>query len=399
MSEKAVIVKDLKKSFRLPHENQNSIKGKLINFHKRGYEVQEVLKGISFEVEKGDFFGIVGRNGSGKSTLLKLLSGIYHPDSGSIKVNGKLTPFIELGVGFNPELSGRDNVFLNGALLGFSRKEMEEKYDDIVAFSELERFMGQKLKNYSSGMQVRLAFSIAIQADTDVLILDEVLAVGDEAFQKKCFDYFNDLKKRKKTVILVTHDMASVQRFCNKALFLHNGEVKLVGSPEKVSGMYTISNIDNSKDDNQDNQQQKTSKYIDINKIYTKNNGKETNIFSNNEDIEVFVDFTVKREVDATIGLSLRRLDDTLLAGMGSKIDLGLSNLKKGKHTASCVVKAGQLLKDRYSLNISFWSESRELLAYHDSTLGSEGIYTIEVIGNFEARSGMFNINGEWRDI
>jgi len=178
--------------------------------------------------------GVVGRNGSGKSTLLKLLSGIYTPTKGSITVKGKLTPFIELGVGFNPELSGRDNVYLNGALLGFSRAEMGEKYDEIVAFSELERFMDQKLKNYSSGMQVRLAFSIAIQTNTDILVLDEVLAVGDEAFQRKCFDYFKQIKAQKKTVILVTHDMASVRRFCNRAIMIDNGKVVADGQPEEV---------------------------------------------------------------------------------------------------------------------------------------------------------------------
>src|SRR5690606_7141480 len=154
---------------------------------RRKYEKQQVLKDINFEIKKGEFFGIVGRNGSGKSTLLKLLAGIYSPDSGHVQVNGKLVPFIELGVGFNPELTGRENVFLNGALLGFNRKEMESMYEEIVEFAELERFMDQKLKNYSSGMQVRLAFSIAIRAKADILVLDEVLAVGDEAFQKKCY--------------------------------------------------------------------------------------------------------------------------------------------------------------------------------------------------------------------
>ena len=173
----ALDVQHITKEFKLPHESQNSLKGRLINFNKRGYEIQRVLDDISFTVYKGDFIGIVGRNGSGKSTLLKIISEIYTPNGGHVDVHGKLTPFIELGVGFNPELSGRDNVFLNGALLGFSRSEIEERYDDIVAFSELERFMDQKLKNYSSGMQVRLAFSIAIQADTDILVLDEVLAV------------------------------------------------------------------------------------------------------------------------------------------------------------------------------------------------------------------------------
>lgn len=236
----AVVVKDLYKSFKLPHEQHSDIKQLIVNFRKRekGYEVQKVLDRISFEISEGDFFGIVGRNGSGKSTLLKILAGIYAPDKGLVQVNGSLTPFIELGVGFNPELTGRENVFLNGALLGFSRSEMEAMYDDIVEFAELGRFMDQKLKNYSSGMQVRLAFSIAIRADGDILLLDEVLAVGDEAFQKKCFDYFDTLKKANKTVILVTHSMDNVKRFCNKAMLLSQGKIEIVGDPDTVSESY-----------------------------------------------------------------------------------------------------------------------------------------------------------------
>ena len=191
-NEAAIIVKDLYKSFRLPHEQSSGLKQTIVNFAKRkkGYETQEVLKDVSFEIKKGEFFGIVGRNGSGKSTLLKLLAAIYVPDKGLVQVNGSLTPFIELGVGFNPELTGRENVFLNGALLGFSQSEMDAMYNDIVEFAELEKFMDQKLKNYSSGMQVRLAFSIAIRAKGDILLLDEVLAVGDTIFQKKCYEYF-----------------------------------------------------------------------------------------------------------------------------------------------------------------------------------------------------------------
>ena len=181
----AIKVENISKTFKLPHEKTNSIKGAFVNFYRRNrtYEKQEVLKDISFEVKEGEFFGIVGRNGSGKSTLLKMLAGIYSPSKGSITINGKLTPFIELGVGFSPELTGRENVYLNGSLLGFNRQEMDEMYDEIVEFAELEKFMDQKLKNYSSGMQVRLAFSIAIRVKSDILVLDEVLAVGDEAFQ------------------------------------------------------------------------------------------------------------------------------------------------------------------------------------------------------------------------
>lgn len=240
----AVKVQDLTKSFKIPLEASSGIKQKLINTLKgrKGYRDFTPLNDISFEIEKGDFFGIVGRNGSGKSTLLKTIAGIYTPNKGAVHVNGTLVPFIELGVGFNPELTGRENVFLNGALLGFSHDEMEAMYDDIVEFAELGEFMDERLKNYSSGMQVRLAFSIAIRAEGDVLLLDEVLAVGDEAFQRKCFDYFDKLKRQKKTVILVTHDMASVERFCNKAMMLEKGKIKTIGSPNKIAAEYSRSN-------------------------------------------------------------------------------------------------------------------------------------------------------------
>ncbi len=242
--ELAVEVKNLYKSFKLPHEQHSGIKQMLVNVAKRkkGYETQEVLKDVSFDINKGEFFGIVGRNGSGKSTLLKLLAGIYTPDSGLVQVNGSLTPFIELGVGFNPELTGRENIFLNGALLGFGRKEMEAMYDEIVEFAELEKFMDQKLKNYSSGMQVRLAFSIAIRAQSDILLLDEVLAVGDEAFQKKSIAVFEKYKARKQTIILVTHDMSVVERFCTRALMIDKGEVVKIGNPSEVTKLYSGAN-------------------------------------------------------------------------------------------------------------------------------------------------------------
>jgi ABC-2 type transport system ATP-binding protein len=236
----AIKVENVSKTFKLPHEKNSSIKGALVSVGKRkkGYERQKVLNGVSFEVKKGEFFGIVGRNGSGKSTLLKLLAGIYTPNKGGIRINGKLTPFIELGVGFNPELTGRENVYLNGALLGFNRKEMDAMYNDIVDFAELERFMDQKLKNYSSGMQVRLAFSIAIRAKSDILLIDEVLAVGDAAFQTKCFNYFNDLKSSETTVIFVSHDRTSLERFCDRGILIDDGELVVVGDISDVLKEY-----------------------------------------------------------------------------------------------------------------------------------------------------------------
>lgn len=272
------------KTFRIPIDSVNMLKQKVVGFllRKKGYRDFTPLKNVSFNIEEGDFFGIVGKNGSGKSTLLKLIAGIYTPNKGHIRTKGKLVPFIELGVGFNPELSGRDNVYLNGALLGFSRKEVDEMYDDIVDFAEMHDFMEERLKNYSSGMQVRLAFSIAIKAKGDILMLDEVLAVGDEAFQKKCYAYFDKLKREKKTVILVTHDMGAVERFCNKAVLIEDGKVKIQGKPHIVAAAYSMSNqLEHSKIHKFD----KTSAPFDVS-IYD-SQGKENNSFKHNEQITI----------------------------------------------------------------------------------------------------------------
>ncbi|MDW8681350.1 ABC transporter ATP-binding protein [Streptococcus suis] len=253
MTEKklAVKVEHVSKFFKLPTESTQSLRTALVNRFKgvRGYKEQHVLRDINFDVEEGDFFGIVGRNGSGKSTLLKIISQIYEPEQGKVTVNGKLVSFIELGVGFNPELTGKENVYLNGAMLGFTTQEIDAMYDDIVEFAELEEFMNQKLKNYSSGMQVRLAFSVAIKAQGDILILDEVLAVGDEAFQRKCNDYFLERKKSGKTTILVTHDMGAVKKYCNKAVLIENGLIKAYGEPDQVANQYSFDNANQVKTD------------------------------------------------------------------------------------------------------------------------------------------------------
>lgn len=239
----AVSVKDIHKNFILPQSKDTSLKQAAVNIVKKNKKVtQKVLDGVNFDIYEGDFFGIVGRNGSGKSTLLKLLAGVYVPTSGSVGINGGLTPFIELGVGFNVELSGKDNVYLNGALLGFTRRQMDEIYDEIVDFAELGPFMDQKLKNYSSGMQVRLAFSIAIKAKNDILIFDEVLAVGDEAFQRKCLDVFEKYKASGQTVILVTHDMDIVRKFCNRSILLSDGKILSQKSPEEIALLYSSLN-------------------------------------------------------------------------------------------------------------------------------------------------------------
>ena len=249
----AIKVDNVSKDFILVHERKGTIKGVFTSMFRHATikkETQHALKNISFEIKKGEFFGIVGRNGSGKSTMLKILAGIYQPTKGSTTINGRLVPFIELGVGFNTELSGRDNVYLNGAVLGFSKKEIDDMYDDIVQFAEMERFMDQKLKNYSSGMQVRLAFSMATRAKADILLVDEVLAVGDADFQRKCFNYFKQLKKNKTTVVFVTHDMSSVREYCDRAIMIEKSEIIAAGSANKVATKYTRMFIEDATTDN-----------------------------------------------------------------------------------------------------------------------------------------------------
>ncbi|GAC1387360.1 MAG: hypothetical protein NVS1B7_1540 [Candidatus Saccharimonadales bacterium] len=238
MSDTALSINHLHKDFLLPHERKNSLKERILHFQKPKVEKLHILRDINFEVNKGEFFGVVGRNGSGKSTLLKTIGGIYQPSAGSLIVNGTLTPFIELGIGFNAELTGRENIYLNGAILGLSRKEVNRLYDEIVGFAELEKFMDQKLKNYSSGMQVRLAFSIAIQAHNDILLIDEVLAVGDAAFQRKCYEIFKNIKQSEKTVIFVSHDMGAIKEYCDRAILIEDGRIISEGDPDSVANDY-----------------------------------------------------------------------------------------------------------------------------------------------------------------
>jgi ABC-type polysaccharide/polyol phosphate transport system ATPase subunit len=234
-----VAVADARKAFRRPHEASHTLKERVLHpLRHRGGDHLEALRGVSFSVEKGEFFGIVGRNGSGKSTLLKCLGGIYRLDGGQIHVDGRMSTFIELGVGFNPDLAARDNVILNGIMLGLSPREARRRYDEVIEFAELEDYQDLKLKNYSSGMHVRLAFSVAIQVDAQILLIDEVLAVGDAAFQQKCFDVFNEMRDAGRTILLVTHDMSTVTRFCHRAMLLERGEVVTLGDPKDVGSRY-----------------------------------------------------------------------------------------------------------------------------------------------------------------
>jgi len=240
MDENAIVVNNVSKCYHIPKEKKRTVYENLVGVFSgdRGYDEFWALKDVSFSVKHGETFGVIGPNGSGKSTLLKMLAGVLYPDSGSIKVNGKIAPFLELGVGFQPELSARENIYLYGAIMGLTKRDVYRKYDDILEFAELKRFENMKLRNFSSGMYVRLAFSIAIQTDPDILLLDEVLAVGDEHFQNKCKDKIDEIRKSGKTIAFVSHDLNSVARLCSNSMLLQGGKPVFIGETTKVIEVY-----------------------------------------------------------------------------------------------------------------------------------------------------------------
>jgi len=316
MKKNVIEVKNLSKSFKIPHEKISTVRGAFVNaFKKRTFEEFKALNNISFEVEKGEFFGIIGQNGSGKSTLLKILAGIYSQDRGETKVNGLISPFLELGIGFNPELSGRDNIYLNGTVLGLTKKQVDERFDDIVRFSELRRFIDQKVKNYSSGMQVRLAFSVAIHADRDILLMDEVLAVGDARFQQKCLDIFRKFKKEGKTIVFVSHDLDSVKNFCDRVMLINKGRMIIIAGPERA--IYEYSQIMMKEAEKQkriekkkkvgklpSKEKVKKNRVLDVN--FLNKDGKKVRVFESKEDLIMNINFQIRRkEKDMYLGVAV----------------------------------------------------------------------------------------------
>lgn len=378
MDDVAIKVENVSKTFRLPHEKQSSIKSALINFKrgKKTYETQHALKDISFEIKKGEFFGIIGRNGSGKSTLLKLLAGIYSPTKGAVRVNGSLTPFIELGVGFNPELTGRENVFLNGALLGFNRKEMQAMYKDIVKFAELRKFMDQKLKNYSSGMQVRLAFSIAIRAKSDILLLDEVLAVGDAAFQQKCFNYFEELKAQHKTVVFVSHDMGAVRRFCNKAVYIENGNLTYEGIATEIADIYVENNLSSAPDENEESS---VEGYKVTSKVMQQTASS----------VELIVSYNGPIDEETYVGIAL--VKDGFSVGEINTLSLPAL---QGKGRIQYSLDTSELNPGLYNVNVAlFRHKNQELLSF------SSGKNQFQVKGDDHTRGAAIRLKESWKQL
>ena len=307
-SPSAVFVERAYKTFRIPHQQYHTLKERTLHpFRSHTYDELHAVNDVSIDVRQGEFFGIVGRNGSGKSTLLKCLAGIYQLDQGNVMVEGRLSPFIELGVGFNPDLAARDNVIINAVMMGLSRAEARRRFDDIVAFAELEEFVDLKLKNYSSGMAVRLGFAVSTQVDADILLVDEVLAVGDASFQQKCYEVFQRLKDEGKTILLVTHDTGLVERFCDRAMLLERGKVLSIGDPHEIGLLYTQVNFGDPIHKRPEGQEGGAERPVEIRACWTEVGGQPVGELPHGEALEMVTEVRFNEAIDNPVfGLSLR---------------------------------------------------------------------------------------------
>jgi ABC-type polysaccharide/polyol phosphate transport system ATPase subunit len=380
----AIRVEDLHKSFRIPTQRVDSLKERAVHpFASREYRELHALDGISFEVRQGEFFGIVGRNGSGKSTLLKLLASIYRADSGRIQIAGRLAPFIELGVGFNQELTARENVILNGVMMGLTPKEVRERQDSVIDFAELHEFADLKIKNYSSGMLVRLAFSVMLEADADVLLIDEVLAVGDAAFQQKCADAFHQMKTEGKTIILVTHDMSAAEAYCHRAMLLADGEIQFLGTPAEAGHEYLKLNFEGGVGEagigggESDGVKLLSCRLED-------EAGAETMTVDNREEIRVKVEMELQRDADAVhIGFTFASADDLGVFEFGEMLtkEAGF-DLRAGKRVSLTATVENRFAAGRYFVHCGIHSPSGIALYVHKAM-------TFVVFGSKDTRGVM----------
>lgn len=356
----AVEVNDVSKMFKLHHENVKSLKEKVLFFRRRGYEEFWALKDIDVKVSEGDTLGLIGANGSGKSTLLKCITKILYPTKGKIATNGSIAALLELGAGFQPDLTGRENVYLNASILGFSKKEVDKRFDDIVAFAELERFIDNHVRNYSSGMYVRLGFAVAINVDPDLLIIDEVLAVGDEAFQRKCLDRINEIQNAGKTIIFVTHNVDVTQEICNRVIMLDQGNIVKEGTPKEVVPFYH-----KAMESHEESAERGDRRVTVTGAELLNGEGNPASEFSTGESMKIRVSYIVAEPVeDPVFGFSIDDYRGFTAYGTNTSlkgIDLGKVS---GEGVVEFDLKALPMLEGRYSVSLSVHSRDEQTV-YH----------------------------------
>lgn len=393
-NEVVIKVESVSKTFNLPHERLSTAKQRFTNiFARKSYEQFHALDNVSFEVKKGEFFGIIGSNGSGKSTMLKILAKIYQPTSGRIEITERVSPFIELGVGFNPELTARENVFLNAAILGLSKKETEDKFDQIIDFAELHTFVDQKLKNFSSGMQVRLAFSIAIQAQAGILLIDEVLAVGDAAFQQKCFDVFRKLKAEKKTIVFVSHALNVIEEFCDRVIVLQKGKIIFSGQPSEGIVGYLRGEVTKSSRTGSSDFKASSNKDIQVKRIeFINEKGESKGLIGTGDCLTIRTYFKASKKVNQPIvGLAIYREDGVHITGPNTKTSHFQIGTLFGEGSIDYRIDNVPLLAGNYLVTIGIFDKDMSF-AYDFIDKGA----AFTVAPNYENQFGLISSKGIW---
>ncbi len=396
-------VTNVSKHFRIPLDRSATLKYRVTHLRSASrYRDLLAVNDVSFDVGAGEFLGITGPNGCGKSTLLKILSRIYSPDSGRVGLSGRVAPFLELGVGFNPELSARENIFLGGAVLGMTRKELARRVDGILEFAELEEFADQKVKNFSSGMAVRLAFTVAIQADADILLMDEVLAVGDARFQEKCFDVFSDYKRHGRTIILVSHDLASLNLYCDRVLLLQKGHLVADGPAADVTAQYRRAVGEMSEADDHEHAPEGAmvtdnrwgTREVEITGIrLIDDRGNDHTTFATGGNLTVAVDYVIHAEVaEFVFGLAFKRSDGVIISGPNTKT--ASQEMRSGqpgtRGTVNYTVPSLGLLGAKYLLTVAIYDGFLNHPYDH-----IEDAMSFRVIDE-KGRLGMVDLDGTW---
>lgn len=428
--ENAIEVHDITKSFKIYLDKGSTIKEKVIFKNRRRYENRQVLKGISFEVKKGEAIGLVGHNGCGKSTTLKLLTKIMYPDSGTIEMKGRVSSLIELGAGFHPDMSGRENIYINASIFGLSRKEIDERLDDIIAFSELEEFIDNPVRTYSSGMYMRLAFSVAINVDADILLIDEILAVGDANFQAKCFNRLREIKAEGTTIVIVSHSLGQIEQICERSIWINKGEIVAEGTPydvhaeylhymeeerqrmvkkeekrkkkeeslvqtEEKEGLQTVGNEvpevetetkkEEEKEQEKDRWGQFDASFRQIRMLDAE--GEETSVFSTGDKVVFSMDIKVKKQVeDPVIGIGITRNDGTYCYGTNTQIENIRNIVIKDGTNIRLELEHLELLPGQYYIDFEIKTMGNIVLDYYRKAFKLEVVSTIMDVGMFRAK-------------
>ena len=379
--ENAIEVKNITKKFKVYLDKGHTLKEKTLFRNRRKYEERNVLNGISFEVKKGEAVGLIGHNGCGKSTTLKLLTKIMYPDSGTIEMKGRVSSLIELGAGFHPDMSGRDNIYTNASIFGLTKKEIDARLDDIIAFSELEEFIDNPVRTYSSGMYMRLAFSVAINVDADILLIDEILAVGDAAFQAKCFNKLREIKSHGTTIVIVSHSMSQIEQICNRSIWIHDGLIKEEGKPRIVDPHYMEYMSEKAAGCNMKKVEGDKKRELEIEKVKKEKkkvtvenkkrwgskevimesvrvvdvDGKEQNEFYNTQPFSILIEYKANKIVDdAVIGVAIYRDDQTYIYGSNTLIDYSEPTKLNTRGKIRLNIERLPVIAGNYTMDLAF---------------------------------------------